>query len=415
MTTYALYRTIDYDNSIIARGLSAVDAMYFIVEQDPTRYFQLFADNNETFRRFEFALFREGEPGGEILLQATVPFTNDFEVDKSAALEVIALQFLRIAHKYWDGRCDTDEQVDEDLKYAVDRGDAGRMEREIAVKFVDALALDGYTLARDTGHRIKYAKVDADTGEEVANEDIVKGYKIDTDTYVEVSKDELENVALESTRTIEIDEFVNRSEIDPRYLIRPYYLRPDGKVGHDAFAVIRETIRERDKVAIGRVVLTNREHIMALEPLDKGLMGTLLRYPYEVRSADEYFDEIQDVKVTKDMLDLAKHIVNQKAGRFEPDKFEDHYETALVDLINQKRAGKLVTPKERPRGENVVDLMDALRKSIGGTEPAKDSKPAKKPRKVASGQKEMLMPIAGKKAGKEAASKKPAKPQRKSA
>ena len=138
-------------------------------------------------------------------------------------------------------------------------------------------------LNRKTGHRIKYAKVDADTGEEVANEDIVKGYKVDTDTFVEVTKEELENVALESTRTIEIDEFVDRSEIDPRYLIRPYYLRPDGKVGHDAFAVIRETIREMNKVAIGRVVLTNREHIIALEPLDKGLMGTLLRYPYEVR------------------------------------------------------------------------------------------------------------------------------------
>ncbi|WP_245476345.1 Ku protein [Bradyrhizobium sp. Leo170] len=195
-------------------------------------------------------------------------------------------------------------------------------------------------LNRKTGHRIKYAKVDADTGEEVDNEDIVKGYKVDTDTYIEVTKEELENVALESTRTIEIDEFVDRSEIDPRYLIRPYYLVPDGKVGHDAFAVIRETIREMNKVAIGRVVLTNREHIIALDPLDKGLMGTLLRYPYEVRSEKEYFDEIQDVKVTKDMLDLAKHIVNQKAGHFEPDKFEDQYETALIDLINQKRAGR---------------------------------------------------------------------------
>jgi hypothetical protein len=123
----------------------------------------------------------------------------------------------------------------------------------------------GGALNRKTGHRIKYAKVDADTGEEVANEDIVKGYKIDTDTFIEVTKEELENVALESTRTIEIDEFVDREEIDPRYLIRPYYLRPDGKVGHDAFAVIRETIREMNKVAIGRVVLTNREHIIALE------------------------------------------------------------------------------------------------------------------------------------------------------
>src|SRR6202795_2511104 len=245
-------------------------------------------------------------------------------------------------------------------------------------------------LNRKTGHRIKYAKVDADTGEEVANEDIVKGYKVDTDTFVEVTKEELENVALESTRTIEIDEFVDRSEIDPRYLIRPYYLTPDGKVGHDAFAVIRETIREMGKVAIGRLVLTSREHIIALEAMDKGLIGTLLRYPYEVRDPAEYFDEIQDVKVTKDMLDLARHIVEQKAGRFEPDKFEDQYETALVDLINQKRAGKPITAKERPRGENVVDLMEALRRSVGGapTESKSPKKAAKKPRKAAPGQKE---------------------------
>src|SRR6202140_995427 len=272
---------------------------------------------------------------------------------------------------------------------------------------------------KSTGHRIKYVKVDADTGEEVSNEDITKGYKVDTDTYVEVSKEELENIALESTRTIDINEFVPKSDIDPRYLIRPYYLVPDGKVGHDAFAVIRETIREMNKVAIGRVVLTNREHIIGLEPMDKGLMGTLLRYPYEVRSADEYFDDIQDVKVTKDMLDLAKHIVNQKAGRFEPDKFEDQYETALVDLINQKRAGKPITPRERPRGENVVDLMDALRKSIGGRAAAETKAPkksGKKPRKAAAGQKEMLMPISGKKASKEGAAKKlTAKAQRKSA
>ena len=141
-----------------------------------------------------------------------------------------------------------------------------------------------------------------------------KGYKVDTDTFIEVTKEELENVALESTRTIEIDEFVDRSEIDPRYLIRPYYLVPDGKVGHDAFAVIRETIRQMNKVAIGRVVLTNREHIIALEPMDKGLMGTLLRYPYEVRSEKEYFDEIQDVKVTKDMLDLASISSTRRRG-----------------------------------------------------------------------------------------------------
>ncbi|MFZ5716748.1 MAG: Ku protein [Bradyrhizobium sp.] len=282
-------------------------------------------------------------------------------------------------------------------------------------------------LNRQTGHRIKYLKVDADTGDEVPNEDIVKGYELEKGQYIEVSREELEEIALESTRTIEIDEFVDKSDIDARYLIRPYYIRPDGKVGHDAFAVIRETIREMDKVAIGRVVLTSREHIIALEPMDKGLVGTLLRYPYEVRSEQDYFDEIQDVKVTKDMLDLARHIVNQKAGRFTPEKFEDHYETALIELINEKRAGKVIRPKERPQGENVVDLMEALRRSVGkevgkeagkeagkqaGQEaaPAKAGKPAKKPRKAAAGQKEMLMPIAGRKAAaaKDTSAKKPA-------
>ena len=274
-------------------------------------------------------------------------------------------------------------------------------------------------LNRATGHRIKYLKVDADTGDEVPNEDIVKGYKVDTDTFIEVTKEELENVALESTRTIEIDEFVDRSDIDPRYLIRPYYLRPDGKGGHDAFAVIRETIREMDKAAIGRVDLTNREHIIALEPLGKGLMGTLLRYPYEVRDPAEYFEDIQDVKVTKDMLDLARHIVNQKAGSFEPEKFEDQYETALVDLINQKRAGKPIVAKDRPKGDNVVDLMEALRLSVGGAKSAEAAsapkKPAIKAKKAATGQKEMLMPIAGKKPAKETAKKPAAGPRRKSA
>ena len=220
---------------------------------------------------------------------------------------------------------------------------------------------------RKTGHRIKYMKVDAETGEEVQNEDIMKGYKVDTDTYIEVSKDELENIALESTRTIDINEFVPKSDIDPRYLIRPYYLVPDGKVGHDAFAVIRETIRSMDMVAIGRVVLTSREHIIALEPLSNGLMGTLLRYPYEVRDEKEYFDEIQDVNVTKDMLDLAKHIVTSKAADFDPEKFEDRYEEALTELVNAKRNCKTIGAKPRPRGENVVDLMDALKKSLAGS------------------------------------------------
>src|SRR6478609_3282380 len=243
---------------------------------------------------------------------------------------------------------------------------------------------------RKTGHRIKYLKVDAETGDEVTSEDIVKGYKVDIDTYIEVTKDE-------------IDEFVPKTDIDSRYLIRPYYLVPDGKVGHDAFAVIRDTIRSMDKVAIGRVVLTNREHIVALEPLGKGLMGTLLRYPYEVRGEQEYFDGIQDVKVTKDMLDLAKHIVEKKSGTFEPDHFEDHYETALIDLINKKRSGVPITAKAAPKSSgNVINLMDALKRSLASEASAPPQKAkGKKPRKAAAGQREMLLPISGKRAKEE--------------
>jgi len=175
-------------------------------------------------------------------------------------------------------------------------------------------------------------------------EDIVKGYKVDTDTFIEVTKEELENVALESTRTIEIDEFVDRQRDRPEISIPSLLFGAGRKIGHDAFAVIRETIREMNKVAIGRVVLTNREHIIALEPNGQGVDGTLLRYPYEVRSADEYFDESR-CQSHQGYARSAKHIVNQKAGHFEPDKFEDQYETALIDLINQKRAGKPITGK----------------------------------------------------------------------
>jgi DNA end-binding protein Ku len=261
---------------------------------------------------------------------------------------------------------------------------------------------------RNTGHRIKYLKVDAETGEEVTSDDIMKGYKVDTDTYIEISKDELDNIALESTRTIEIDQFVPKSEIDELYLVRPYYIVPDGKVGHDAYAVIRETIRSLDKVALARVVLTNREHVIALEARDNGLIGMLLRYPYEVRNSADYFDDIQDVKITKDMLDLAKHIVQQKSGHFDAAKFEDHYEAALTELINKKRNGERITSVSKPvSNDNVISLMDALKRSISGklsadSQPAAAAKAAKgkKPRKAASGQREMLLPISSKRGAK---------------
>lgn len=272
-------------------------------------------------------------------------------------------------------------------------------------------------LNRNTGHRIRYLKVDAETGDEVEAADIIKGYQVDKDTYVQVEKEELEAIALESTRTIEIDEFVHQDDIDSRYLIRPYYLVPDGKVGHDAFAVIRETIAKMGMVAIGRVVLTNREHTIGLQPLGKGLMGTLIRYPYEVRDEKDYFDDIQDVKVTKDMLDLAKHIVDQKTGKFEPEKFEDHYESALVALINRKRNGETIkAPAASRTSGNVIDLMDALRKSLKGESKPQPAAKAKRGKKRVPGQKEMLLPIPGKGAASPSERKKTTpKPARSSA
>ena len=217
---------------------------------------------------------------------------------------------------------------------------------------------------KTTGHRIRYRKVDAETGEEVPTEDIIKGYEVAKGEYVEITDEEMESVALESTKTIDIDEFVPRDEIDDLYNIRPYYIAPDGKVGQDAFVVIRNIIEQMKMVAIGRVVLTSREHVIAISPRDKGLMGTLLRFPYEVRDPAEYFDDIPNVKLTKDMMELARHIVETKSGHFEPEKFEDHYEHALKDLIEKKAKGeKIEAPKVEPTGK-VINLMDALRRSV---------------------------------------------------
>jgi DNA end-binding protein Ku len=221
-----------------------------------------------------------------------------------------------------------------------------------------------HQINKNTGNRIKYRKVDAETEDDVDASDIVKGYEVGKGEYIELEPEELEAVAIESTRTIEIDEFVPRKEIDELYLNNPYYVVPDGEVGQQAFAVIREAIRKEGMVALGRVVFTSREHVIALEPRGKGLLGVTLRYPYEIRKEDQYFDEIEDEKIPKDMLELASHIVETKSGHFNPDKFEDHYEEALKDLLKKKRAGeKIEAPKEREPAK-VINLMDALRRSV---------------------------------------------------
>jgi DNA end-binding protein Ku len=169
-----------------------------------------------------------------------------------------------------------------------------------------------HQLNKDTGHRFRYRKVDEQTGNEVEQADIIKGYEVEKGHYIELTSDELEAVAIESRRTIEIDEFVPKGEIDELYMRDPYFITPDGEVGQQAFAVIREAIRKEGMVAIGKVVFTSREHIIMLEARENGMMGVTLRYPYEVRAAKEYFDDIDKEKIPKDMLDLALHIVETK-------------------------------------------------------------------------------------------------------
>jgi DNA end-binding protein Ku len=205
-----------------------------------------------------------------------------------------------------------------------------------------------HQLNKNTGNRIRYRKVDADTGDEVEPSDIIKGYEVDKGQYIDVNPEELEAIALESKRTIQIDEFVPRDQIDVLYLNNPYFIVPDGEVGADAFAVIREAINKEGMVAIGKVVLTSREHIIALEARGKGMVGITLRYPYEVRKEHEYFDAVPDAKITKDMLELAIHIIETKKSEFDPKKFEDQYEDALTELLKKKQAGeKIEAPKQR--------------------------------------------------------------------
>jgi DNA end-binding protein Ku len=216
---------------------------------------------------------------------------------------------------------------------------------------------------RETGNRVRYRQIDAETGEDVPEEDRVKGFKAADGNYVLLEPEELDEVALESTHTIDVESFVPRKDIDDIYLDTPYYLFPDDEVGVEAFAVIRDAMRSTALVGIAHVVLHNHEHVLMLEPLDKGIMATALRYQDEIRDAKEYFSDIKDLKVPKDMLELAEHILKTKRGHFDPSKYSDRYEDALKALIKAKQAGKPApTPPERP--SNVINLMDALRRSV---------------------------------------------------
>jgi DNA end-binding protein Ku len=256
---------------------------------------------------------------------------------------------------------------------------------------------------KKTGNRLRQQLVDEITREPVEPEDKGRGYEYAKNAYIPVDDDELDAIAIESNHTIEIGSFVPREQIDERYLDSPYYIAPNDQVGQEAFAVIREAMRGKGMAALGRVVLAKRERVIMIEPWDKGLMGTTLRYSYEIRDTKEYFDDIPSVQIEPDMLKLAENILQSKATDFDPSQFVDHYEEAVVDMLKKKQAGMPVSREHvAPQPQNVVNLMDALRRSIAQEKAA--SVPPKKGRKRTEGQSEMLLPIPGRK-GKEATAK----------
>jgi DNA end-binding protein Ku len=222
--------------------------------------------------------------------------------------------------------------------------------------------------------------VNSETGEPVGREDIGRGYEYAKGQYIMVEDEELAKIKIESTHTIDIDSFVPRSEIDDRYLESPYYIAPTDKVGQEAFSVIRDAMREKKMAGLARVVLTRREHVVMLEPFDKGLLATTLRYPYEIRDHADYFGELPELKLPAEMMKLAGHIVDTKAGHFDPKKFEDNYEQALVSLLKSKEAGRPVeTIGEEKGAPRVINLMDALKASINAS--------AKKPAAASAGER----------------------------
>jgi DNA end-binding protein Ku len=229
-----------------------------------------------------------------------------------------------------------------------------------------------HLINRETGNRLKQQMVDAETGEVVEDGQKARGYEIRKGEYVEIDKEELEAIQIESTHTIDIDSFVPKEEIDERYLNRVYYIAPDGPAGTDAFSVIRDAMKDQDRVALARIVLTNREHVIAIEPCGKGLLGTTLHFPYEMRDADAFFEDIRKPKITKDMIELASHILRSKAAHFDPSRFKDEYENALKTVVRRKAAGKPIEPHEaEERPSNVINLMDALKQCLKGRGAAK--------------------------------------------
>ncbi len=227
-----------------------------------------------------------------------------------------------------------------------------------------------HMLNRATHNRLRQQMVDPETDEVVERDDQTSGYEIEKGRYVTVEPEEIAALRVESTHTIDIERFVDRAGIDIVYWDGPYYLVPDGDIAEEAFAVIREAMRARDVVGLGRVVLSSRERPVALEPRGNGILVSRLRAAAEVRDSSEFFDDIPDVAIDDEMLSIAEQIIDKKHGPFEPEAFVDRYQAALQDLVEAKRKGeKPVAPKAGEPGK-VVNLFDALKKSLDQTAPS---------------------------------------------
>jgi DNA end-binding protein Ku len=224
-----------------------------------------------------------------------------------------------------------------------------------------------------TNNRIKMITTDPDTGP-IERSELVKGYEVSKGEYILLTQDEINGVKLESTKTIDIERFVPAEDIDRIYWDSPYYLAPDGKLAQEAFAVIREAMAQAGQIGIGRVVMSTRERIVALEPRGKGILVYTLRTDAEVRKEDEIFDSISDKAADPQMIAIAQKIIQQQEGPFDPSQFVDRYEAALKALIADKQKGRKIAKVDDPEDTNVIDLMAALRASLGG----KDAKPAAK-------------------------------------
>ena len=239
-------------------------------------------------------------------------------------------------------------------------------------------------LNRKTGNTVNRIYVDSETGKPLGDDDEIKGYEVSDGDFINIEEDEIEAVQIESSHTMNLDGFVDKASIQQIYLDTPYYLAPADKVSEEAFAVIRDAMAGRKMAGIARIVLYRRERPVVIEPLGKGMVVTTLRYDNTVRQPETVFGDIKAVKTDKDMTDLAEHIIDKKQTKFDPSTFDDKYEEALLELIQAKKSGKRV-PKSapEPKPSNVIDLFDALKKSLSSGADAEGPKgKAKRPRET---------------------------------